>query len=46
MHGEWERTYRYLMVQTLHSKVSIGIQTLEHLPGAEISLEFKWFGGT
>jgi len=44
--------YRYLTVQMLQRKVSIGIQTFGHLPGAEISLGFskeplgvRWFGG-
>lgn len=52
MHGEWEYKYRYLTVQILQRKVSIGIQTFGHLPGAEISLGFseeplgvRWFGG-
>lgn len=52
MHEEWEYKYRYLTVQTLQRKVSIGIQTFGHLLGAEISLGFskeprgvRWFGG-
>lgn len=52
--GSGNTNNRYLTVQILQRKVSIGIQTFGCLPRAEISLGFfkraprgvRWFGGT